>query len=246
MSQLIICLSLVLTSISLANGQTVSTIIGTGTPGFSDNQVNNPYGVVIGPDGQLYFCDLDNQRIRSVNLKTHKIKTIAGNGQRGYSGDGGPATEASLNMPHEIRFDTKGDLYIVERDNHTVRKVDMKAKLISTIAGTGVGGFSGDGGLASKAQLRSPHSIAFAKDGNLFICDVGNHRVRQVDLSSGNCRDMYNQIVSLGQAVSEAMADAEDTAGRVLSPGRIREIERRHSLEWGGWGRGAPELRDHR
>ena len=68
----------------------------------------------------------------------------------------------------------------------------------------------------------------------------------QVDLSSGNCRDMYNQIVSLGQAVNEAMADAEDTAGRVLSPGRIREIERRHSLEWGGWGRGAPELRDHR
>jgi len=68
----------------------------------------------------------------------------------------------------------------------------------------------------------------------------------QVDLSSGNCRDMYNQIVSLGQAVNEAMADAEDAAGRVLSPGRIREIERRHSLEWGGWGRGAPELRDHR
>jgi hypothetical protein len=68
----------------------------------------------------------------------------------------------------------------------------------------------------------------------------------QVDLSSGNCRDMYNQILGLGQAVNEAMADAEETAGRVLSPGRIREIERRHSLEWGGWGRGAPELRDHR
>jgi hypothetical protein len=68
----------------------------------------------------------------------------------------------------------------------------------------------------------------------------------QVDLSSGNCRDMYNQVVSLGQAVSEAMADAEESAGRVLSPGQIREIERRHSLEWGGWGRGAPELRDHR
>ena len=68
----------------------------------------------------------------------------------------------------------------------------------------------------------------------------------QVDLSSGNCRDLYNQIVSYGQAVSEAMADAEVVAGRVLSPGRIREIERRHSLEWGGWGRGAPALRDHR
>jgi hypothetical protein len=68
----------------------------------------------------------------------------------------------------------------------------------------------------------------------------------QVDLSSGNCRDMYNQIVGLGQAVNESMAGAEDVAGRVLAPGRIREIERRHSLDWGGWGRGAPELRDHR
>jgi len=68
----------------------------------------------------------------------------------------------------------------------------------------------------------------------------------QVDLSSGNCRDLYNQIVGYGQAVNEAMADAEDAAARVLAPGRIREIERRHSLEWGGWGRGAPELRDHR
>jgi hypothetical protein len=68
----------------------------------------------------------------------------------------------------------------------------------------------------------------------------------QVDLSSGNCRDLYNQIVSLGQAVNEGMADAEDAAKRMLSPGRIREIERRYSLEWGGWGRGAPELRDHR
>ena len=70
--------------------------------------------------------------------------------------------------------------------------------------------------------------------------------VAQVDLSSGNCRDMYNQVVGLGQAISQSMADAEEQAGRVLSPGQIREIERRHSLEWGGWGRGAPELRDHR
>jgi hypothetical protein len=68
----------------------------------------------------------------------------------------------------------------------------------------------------------------------------------QTDLSSGNCRDMFNQIVSLGQAINEAMADAQDDAARVLAPGQIREIERRHSLEWGGWGRGAPELRDHR
>ena len=171
-------------------GQSVSTLIGNGTPGFSDTQVNNPYGVIIGPDGQLYFCDLDNQRIRRLNLKTRKTEVIAGSGQRGYAGDGGAAISASLNMPHEIRFDKKGNLYIVERDNHTVRKVDMKNGSISTIAGTGVAGFSGDGGPATKAQLRSPHSIAFDQNDNLFICDVGNHRIRRVD-SKTNLIETY-------------------------------------------------------
>lgn len=163
------------------NAQTVTTIIGNGSPGFSETQVANPYGVIIGPDGQLYFCDLDNQRIRSLDLKTRRTRTVAGNGQRGYKGDGGPASEASLNMPHEIRFDRKGNLYIVERDSHTVRRVDMKTGLITTIAGTGTPGFTGDGGPAGNAQLRSPHSIAFDKNDNLYICDIGNHRIRRID-----------------------------------------------------------------
>src|ERR1041385_1807215 len=75
----------------------VSTLVGTGTGGFADDQVNNPYGVIFGPDGALYFCDLDNQRIRRLDLRTHRMTTIAGNGQRGYRGDGGQATEAALN-----------------------------------------------------------------------------------------------------------------------------------------------------
>ena len=163
----------------------VSTIIGDGMPGLSDTQVNNPYGVVIGPDGALYFCDLDNQRIRRLNLATGTTTTIAGNGERGYGGDGGPATDAMLNMPHEIQFDARGDLYIVERDNHAVRKVDMQTGIISTVAGTGEAGFSGDGGPAAAAQLRAPHSIVFASDGRLLICDIGNHRMRRVDLETG-------------------------------------------------------------
>ena len=78
----------------------VSTLIGTGSPGHSDQEVNNPYGLVIGPDRALYFCDLDNQRIRRLDLNTHRTTTIAGNGQKAYSGDGGQAVAASLNMPH--------------------------------------------------------------------------------------------------------------------------------------------------
>lgn len=163
----------------------VSTVIGTGTAGYSDELVANPYGVVIGPDGALYFCDLDNQRIRRLDLQTGLTTTIAGNGERGYSGDGGLATAASLNMPHEIQFDAEGHLYIVERDNHVIRKVEAETGIISTVAGTGAAGFSGDGGPAIQAELRRPHSLVFAPDGGLLICDIGNHRIRRVDPESG-------------------------------------------------------------
>src|SRR5438094_9897666 len=102
----------------------VSTLIGTGTRGYSDLQVNNPYGMTIGPDGALYFCDLDNQRIRRLEFKTKRMTTIAGNGVRGYGGDGGPAVNAAMNMPHELVFDGNGNLYVAERDNHVIRKID--------------------------------------------------------------------------------------------------------------------------
>ena len=165
--------------------QTVTTVVGTGVPGLSDSQVNNPYGIIFGPDGALYFCDLDNQRIRRIDPATKAVTIVAGNGTRGYSGDGGPALQASLNMPHEIQFDAAGNLYIAERDSHVVRKVDMKTGVISTVAGTGVAGFSGDGGPAARAQLRQPHSIVFDRDGTLLICDIGNQRIRRLHLDTG-------------------------------------------------------------
>ena len=162
---------------------TVSTILGNGVRGYSDEQVNNPYGVIV-RGGQMYFCDLDNQRIRRFDMKTRRTVSLAGNGQRAYTGDGGPATEGALNMPHEIAFDKQGNMYIAERDSHVVRKVASNG-VISTLAGTGMAGFSGDGGPAAQAQLRQPHSIAIGPDGNLLICDIGNHRIRRVTLSTG-------------------------------------------------------------
>ena len=164
---------------------TVTTLIGTGKGGFSDIEVNNPYGLAIGPDGALYFCDLDNSRIRKIDLATKRVTTVAGSGRKGYQGDGGPAVEASLNMPHELLFDSKGDLYIAERDNHVIRKVDMKTGVISTAAGTGVRGFSGDGGPATTAQLNQPHSIVLDRNGSILICDIGNHRIRRLRLDTG-------------------------------------------------------------
>ena len=163
----------------------VTTLVGTGMPGYSETQVNNPYGMTIGPDGALYFCEVDNHRVRRIDLKTRHLTLIAGNGQRGYRGDGGPATEASLNAPHELLFDRRGDLYIAERDNHVIRKVDMKTGIISTAAGTGMAGYSGDGGPGAKAQLRQPHSIVLDRDGSILICDIGNHRIRRLRLDTG-------------------------------------------------------------
>ena len=168
-----------------ATAVTLSTLLGNGSAGFSDVQVNNPYGLVLGPDGSLYFCDLDNQRIRRLDLATRRVTTIAGTGERAYRGDGRPAINAALNMPHELRFDLKGDLYIAERDNHVIRKVDMKTGVISTVVGTGTAGFGGDSGPGVKAQLRQPHSIIFDRNGSLLICDIGNQRIRRLHLDTG-------------------------------------------------------------
>ncbi len=181
----LVCLSLLVIPGESAVAATVTTLIGTGVAGFADNQVSNPYGMTIGPDGGLYFCDLDNQRVRRLDLATKRVTTIAGNGKKGYTGDGGPAVDATLSAPHELVFDSKGDLYFAERDNNIIRKVDMKTGVISTAAGTGAAGYSGDGGPGPKAQLRQPHSIIRDKDGSLLICDLMNHRVRRLHPDTG-------------------------------------------------------------
>ncbi len=163
----------------------VHTIAGTGQKGFSDTLIDNPFGVIIGPDGNVYFCEYLNHSIRKLNLKTGKTIVIAGTGKAGYTGDGGPAMSATFNMPHEIRFDKAGNMYIADMGNHAIRKIDTKTGVVSTVAGTGVAGFSGDGGPAAKALLRQPHSVQLDSQGNLLICDVGNHRIRKVDVKTG-------------------------------------------------------------
>jgi len=215
---------IVLAAERLRAAAVVSTLVGTGTPGFSDEQVNNPYGVIFGPDGALYFCDLDNQRIRRLDLRTRRMTTIAGNGQKGYAGDGGPATTASLNMPHEIQFDASGHLYIAERDNHVIRKVDGGTKVISTLAGTNVPGFSGDGGPAARAQMRQPHSIVIDRQGQLLICDIGNQRIRKVDLSTGVI-DTY-----AGTGVAQATPEGAAVKGTPLNGPRTMVLDEKGDL----------------
>jgi streptogramin lyase len=172
--------------------QSVSTIAGTGKQGHTGDggpavkaMVGEPYGLTLGPDGALYVCEIKSHVIRRIDEKTGKISTVAGSGQKGYSGDGGSALKAKLNEPYEIRFDQAGNMYFVEMVNNIVRRVDAKTGKIETVAGTGKKGFSGDGGLATKATFSRPHSIALDKNDNLYICDIGNHRVRRVNLKTG-------------------------------------------------------------
>ena len=185
-------LCLIVASPLAVSAAEVKTIAGTGKDAFTGDGgpavkagVGGPFGVVIGPDGALYVCETTNHVVRRVDLKTRRISTVAGNGRNGYSGNGGPATKASLNEPYEVRFDAAGNMFFVEMRNHIVRRVDAKTGVISTVAGTGKRGFSGDGGPATKAALSVPHSIALDASGNLYICDIGNNRVRRVNLKTG-------------------------------------------------------------
>ena len=179
----------VLISVSVADW-TIQTIAGTGKRGFAGDggpalnaQLDNPFGVVRGPDGCIWFCEYAGQRIRRIR-QDGKIETMAGNGIKGYEGDGGPALNASFNLPHEIRFDKAGHLYVVDMMNHAVRRIDARTGVISSFAGTGRMGYSGDGGPAIEAQFNKPHSIQFGPDGQLYVCDIGNHVIRRIDMTT--------------------------------------------------------------
>ncbi|MEX2216213.1 MAG: hypothetical protein WD768_19035 [Phycisphaeraceae bacterium] len=184
LSLLIVCLASLATMVGAANALagTIDTVAGDGKP----DTVGQPFGVEVGPDGALYICDVQNHRVHRLDRKTAKTTIVAGTGKKGYTGDGGLATQADLNEPYEIRFDKAGHMFFVEMQNHIVRRVDAKTGIITTIAGTGTKGFGGDGGPATKAQFTQPHSIAIDDQKNhLYIADIGNHRIRRVDLATG-------------------------------------------------------------
>jgi streptogramin lyase len=181
---------LILNSVALADEWSISTYAGNGQQGGSGDggpateaKIDNPFGVVRGPDGCIWFCEYTGQRIRRVT-SDGKIETKAGSGKKGYTGDGGPALSASFNLPHELRFDKAGHLFVVDMMNHAVRRIDAQTGIITTFAGNGQSGYSGDGGLASQASFNKPHSIQFGPDGNLYICDIGNHVIRRVDMAT--------------------------------------------------------------
>jgi hypothetical protein len=176
---------------------TIETVAGSGQSGelpygalpALEVPVDQPFGVECGPDGALYITSVGQHRILRVDTKIGELFSVAGTGKSGYSGDGGPATEAALNEPYEVRFDSTGHyMYFVEMKNHLVRRVDLHTGVISTVAGAPQEGFAGDDGPATEARFRQPHSIALDDRGNLYVADIGNHRIRAIDLATGTIR----------------------------------------------------------
>ena len=163
----------------------ITTVAGTGIAGFSGDggpataaELNLPYGLAVDTSGNLYIADLNNNRVRRVS-PSGVIDTYAGRGGQGSSGDGGPATSAQMLSPRNVLVDPAGNLYISEFAAHRVRMVTPKG-VISTVAGTGIAGFRGDGGPATAAQLAFPAGLAMDRAGSLYVADSQNQRIRQV------------------------------------------------------------------
>jgi DNA-binding beta-propeller fold protein YncE len=171
----------------------ITTVVGTGERGFAGDggpaaqaQLNGPFDVGFDPAGNLYFSDTFNHRIRRVDGRSGVITTIAGNGTAGYAGDGGPAVAAAFNEPYGIAVDRGGNIYVADRHNHCVRRIDAAAGVVTTCAGNGKSGYGGDGGQAAAAGLIEPNGLGFdPEQRHLYIADVADHRVRVVDLATG-------------------------------------------------------------
>ena len=170
----------------------IYTVAGTGDPGYegdggpaSQALLREPFMCAFDPQGNLYVVEATNHCVRRVDKESGIVTTVAGAGEEGYSGDGGPARHATLNQPYSLQIDTNGDIYIVDRLNAAVRKVDAASGIITTVAGTGEPGYSGDGGPGNAAQLREPNDCYLDGGGGLLIADIQDQRVRRLDLNTG-------------------------------------------------------------
>lgn len=170
----------------------IQTVVGTGEEGYAGDGgpatqafIGEAYGCDFDTEGNLYISDGRHHTIRRIDKDSGVITTVAGSGRQGYSGDGGPATEATLDNLYSLQVDTNGDIYIVDRLNAAIRKVDAATGIITTVAGTGEPGSSGDGGPGVLAQLREPNDCFLDGTGGLLIADIQDQRIRRLDLQTG-------------------------------------------------------------
>jgi len=223
----------------------ITTFAGNGIAGYSGDggpaasaSLNNPGGVAVDASGNIYIADYFNNRIRKVDASTGNIRTVAGNGTLGYSGDGGPAASANLFHPTSVAVDASGNIYIADLFSNRIRKVNASTGYITTIAGNGTAGYSGDGGPAVSANLDNPNDVAVDALGNIYIADENNERIRKVNASTGVITTIagngtYGYSGDGGPATSASLAYpkgvAVDASGNIYiadaNNDRIRKVE---------------------
>ena len=217
---------------STAGGYALVTLAGNGTPGFNgeiilprDAQLNRPLGVAADDAGNWYVADTANNRVRKVQPGGN-LFTIAGNGNASYYGDGGQGTKASVNQPEGVAADALGNVYIADTLDNAIRKVTPDG-VITTLAGTGTPGYSGDGGPANVARLTLPRGVAVDSAGNVYVADSGNNQVRRIDArgtittvdTGGSLSDPRG--VAVDRAGSIYIADTGNRVVRRVSPGAL-------------------------
>ena len=172
---------------------TISSIVGSGAQGYTGDggpatlaTMDNPFHVEFDPSYRwLYIADCFNYAIRRLDMQSGELTTFAGTGESGHTGDGGPAVEAKIDEIYAIQVDDNGDVYILQRFNPAIRKIDIATGIISTVAGDTTVGYGGDGGPAIQAQMREPNDCILDGKGGLLIADIQDQRIRRLDIASG-------------------------------------------------------------
>ena len=183
----------VVLSVSCASEPTITTAAGTGRSGDSGDggpaasaRLNMPFDLAFDGQGNLFFSDTFNHRIRRIDHSSGTITTVAGTGNAGFSGDGGLAVQGQLNEPYGVVLDRSGSVFVADRLNRRIRRIDARTQVITTVAGNGTKVYSGDGGTGTEAGLVEPNGVALSRDGQkLFIADVAGNRIRVLELAGG-------------------------------------------------------------
>lgn len=218
-------------SVGNVDAQNINLVAGT-TSGFSGDggaatsaQIAGPRDVAVDSVGNIYIADTNNHRIRKVTVDTGVITTIAGNGTAGSTGDGGAATAAQLNAPRGVAVDSAGNVYIAEFAGHRIRKITVATGIITTLAGTGTGGFTGDGGPATAAQIRSPNDVVLDSVGNIYFATTnGDDRIRKVTVATGNISTLAGGGGEFTNPAGIALDGAGDIYVADFSNHRVRKV----------------------